>query len=231
MSTRKKLLSLAALAIALAGLSPWAQGQPSVTAPPGTILIKGAGATFPSLLYEKWFQEYHKLHPEIEVHYDPVGSGMGVERFLGVGLEEEQRVDFGASDTAMSDAEIAKVPGGVRLIPMTASGIALAYNLPGLEGQLRLSRAAYTGIFLGKIKNWNDPIIRECNPGLQLPKLTIAAVARSDSSGTTFAFTKHLEAISSEWHRRYGARSVVDWPAGPMRAKAMRGSPPSSSTP
>jgi phosphate transport system substrate-binding protein len=102
---------------------------------------------------------------------------------------------------------------------MTAGGVALAYNLPGLEGRLRLSRAAYTGIFLGKTKNWNDPVIRECNPGLKLPKLTIVAVARSDSSGTTFAFTKHLDAVSPEWGRRYGAQSTVDWPSGPMRAK------------
>ena len=155
--------------------------------------------------------------------YEPVGSGLGVERFIGVGLEEGKRVDFGASDAAMSDAEIAKVERGVRLIPMTAGGVALAYNLPGLKGRLKLSRAAYTGIFLGTIKNWNDPVIRECNPGLQLPKLTIAAVARSDSSGTTFALTKHLDAVSPEWRQRYGAQTVVDWPGGPMRAKGNEG--------
>jgi len=223
MSIRKTLLSLAALVIALAGLSPSAQGQSTVNAPPDAVLIKGAGATFPSLLYEQWFQQYHKLHPEVVVHYDSVGSGAGVERFIGVGVEEEKLVDFGASDAAMSDAEIAKVQSGVSLVPMTASGIALAYNLPGLDGQLRLSRAAYTGIYLGRIKNWNDPVIRECNPGLQLPKLSIAAVARSDSSGTTFAFTKHLDAVSPEWRQRYGARSVVDWPGGPMRAKGNEG--------
>ena len=106
---------------------------------------------------------------------------------------------------------------------MTAGGVALAYNLPGLEAWLRLSRDAYTGIFLGKIKNWNDPVIRECNPGLKLPKLTIVAVARSDSSGTTFAFTKHLDAVSPEWRRRYGAHKFVDWPGGPMRAKGNEG--------
>ena len=223
MNTLKTLLGLAAVVVVLAGHSSSAQGQSAVKAPPDAILIKGAGATFPSLLYEQWFQQYHKLHPEVVVHYDSVGSGVGVERFIGVGLEEEKRVDFGASDAAMSDAEIAKVPGGVRLIPMTASGIALAYNLPGLEGQLRLSRAAYTGIFLGKIKNWDDPVIRECNPGLQLPKLTIAAIVRSDSSGTTFAFTKHLDAVSPEWRQRFGAKSVVDWPGGPMRAKGNEG--------
>jgi phosphate transport system substrate-binding protein len=157
------------------------------------------------------------------VHYEPVGSGLGVERFIGVGFEEGKLVDFGASDAAMSDAEIAKVKRGVRLIPMTAGGIALAYNLPGLKSRLKLSRAAYTGIFLGKIKNWNDPVIRQCNPGVELPRLTIAAVARSDSSGTTFAFTKHLDAVSPEWRQRYGAQNVVDWPGGPMRGKGNEG--------
>jgi phosphate transport system substrate-binding protein len=223
MSTRKTLLSLAALVVALAGSSLSAQGQSTLKAPPDAILMKGAGATFPSLLYEKWFQQYNKLHPEVVVHYEPVGSGLGVERFIGAGIEEGKLIDFGASDAAMSDAEIAKVQRGVRLIPMTAGGIALAYNLPGLKSRLRLSRAAYTGIFLGKIKNWNDPVIRECNPGLQLPKLTIATVARSDSSGTTFAFTKHLDSVSPEWSQRYGAQTVVDWPGGPMRAKGNEG--------
>ncbi len=134
MSTRKTLLSLAVLVVALAGPSLSAQGQTTLKAPPGAILIKGAGATFPSLLYEQWFQRYHKLRPDVVVRYEPVGSGLGVERFIGAGLEEEKLVDFGASDAAMSDAEMARVERGVRLIPMTAGGVALAYNLPGLRG-------------------------------------------------------------------------------------------------
>ena len=228
MCIRKKLLSLAALLVALVGLSATVQGQPALNPPslemsPGVIRIMGAGATFPSLLYERWFKQYHGLHPEVAVHYEAVGSGAGIERFIGVGVEEGKRVDFGASDAAMTDAEIARVERGVRLIPMTGAGIALAYNLPGIEGKLRLSRAAYTGIYLGKIKKWNDPIIGECNPGLKLPNLTIASVARSDSSGTTFAFTKHLDAVSSEWRERYGAHRVVDWPGGPMRARGNEG--------
>lgn len=223
MSTRKTLLILTALVLALAGPSLSAQGQSTPEAPPGALLIKGAGATFPSLLYKEWFQQYHKLRPNVVVHYDSVGSGAGIERFIGVGVEEAKLVDFGASDAAMSDEEIAKVQRGVRLIPMTAGGVALAYNLPGIKSKLRLSREAYAGIFLGKIRNWNDPVIRQCNPGLQLPKLTIAAVARSDSSGTTYAFTKHLDAVSPEWSCRYGAQKVVDWPGGPMRARGNEG--------
>jgi phosphate transport system substrate-binding protein len=224
MSTRKTLLSLAALFIAaLVGPSLPAQGQPTIQRPPGAILINGAGATFPSLLYERWFQQYQKQHPDVVLHYEPVGSGAGIQRFIGAGMEDNKRVDFGASDAAMTDAEVALVQRGVRLIPMTAGGGALAYNLPELEGRLRLSRAAYTGIFLGTIKNWNDPVIRQCNPGLKLPKLTIVSVARGESSGTTFAFTKHLEAVNPEWSRRFGAQSIVDWPGGPMRAKGNEG--------
>lgn len=219
---------MAVLLVALAGLSLSVQGQttlegPALETPAGATLIKGAGATFPSLLYERWFKRYHEAHPEVAVHYEPVGSGEGIERFIGVGVEKGKLVDFGASDAAMTDPEMARVDRGVRLIPMTAAGIALAYNLPGLQGRLRLSRAAYSGIYLGKIKNWNDPVIRECNPGLKLPSLTIASVARSDASGTTFAFTNHLDSVSPEWRARYGAHTFVEWPSGPMRARGNEG--------
>ena len=224
MRTREILLSLALLmVVVLTGCSRSEPGQPAVKPPPGGILLKGAGATFPSLLYEKWFAQYGKLHPDVLVTYDSVGSGAGVQRFIGIGVEEDQRVDFGASDTAMSDEQIRKVQGGVQLIPLTASGIALAYNLPGLQSTLKLSREAYTGILLGKIKNWNDPVIRNCNPDQQLPKMTIAVVTRQDSSGTTYAFTKHLDMISPEWHRKYGAANLINWPGAAMRAKGNEG--------
>ena len=111
-------------------------------------------------------------------------------------LRPEELVDFGASDAAMSDAEIERVARGVRLLPMTAGAVVLAYNLPGFEGELRLSREALAGIFLGEISNWNDPKIKNTNRG-KLPNLTISVVTRRDSSGTTFAMTNHLSAISS----------------------------------
>ncbi|SPF33402.1 Phosphate-binding protein [Syntrophobacter sp. SbD1] len=191
--------------------------------PPGSVLLKGAGATFPAPLYEKWFGLYRGSHPDIVVKYEPVGSGAGIERFIGKGVADEKRVDFGASDAAMTDAEIARAERGVKLVPMTAGGVVLAYNIPGLKGELKLSREAYAGIFLGKIKDWNDPVIRECNPGMQLPKMTITAVVRSDGSGTTFAFTKHLDAISGEWRQKYGPAKIVDWPGRAMRAKGNEG--------
>ncbi|MGA2401210.1 MAG: phosphate ABC transporter substrate-binding protein PstS [Syntrophobacteraceae bacterium] len=224
MKKQVALLGLMLFAIVFTGCSRVDSEQTAAKKPPpGSVLLRGAGATFPSLLYEKWFAQYQQLHPEVFITYDAVGSGAGVERFIGVGAEAEKQVEFGASDTAMSDAEMVKVPRGVRLIPMTASGIALAYNIPGLRGELKLSREAYTGIFLGKIRNWNDPVIRRCNPDLQLPKMTIAVVTRRDSSGTTFAFTKHLDAVSPEWSRKYGAANFVDFPCGPMRAKGNEG--------
>lgn len=190
---------------------------------PGTLRLKGAGATFPALLYEKWFALYMNSHPDIVLQYEPVGSGTGIERFIGKGVDDDRRVDFGASDAAMTDAEIAKVERGVKMIPMTAGGVVLAYNISGLQGELKLSREAYAGIFLGKIKDWNDPVIRDCNPGLQLPKMTITVVVRSDGSGTTFAFTKHLDAISNEWRQKYGPATFINWPGRAMRAKGNDG--------
>jgi phosphate transport system substrate-binding protein len=180
-------------------------------------LLRGAGATFPSLLYKKWFAEYQAAHPGVEITYDAVGSGEGARRFIGNGVKEEERVDFGASDAALTDEQIAQSPRGAVLAPATAGSVVLAYNLPNFQGELKLSRDACAGIFLGRITNWNDRAIAATNHGLTLPKLTIVTVARQDSSGTTFAFTKHLDAISPEWSSRYGAATLIDWPGNTMR--------------
>ena len=191
--------------------------------PPGGVLLQGAGATFPSLLYKQWFAAYHDAHPNTVITYDAVGSGEGIRRFMGRNVEQDERVDFGASDAAMQDGEIAQMPDGVVMLPATAGGVALAFNLPDIQSDLKLSRRAYVGIFMGEIKNWNDPLIAASNPGLKLPKLTIAIVVRSDASGTTFAFTKHLDAISDQWRARYGPSTLVDWPGNAMRAKGNEG--------
>jgi phosphate transport system substrate-binding protein len=181
--------ALAALAVLFACQASKDDALVRPTAPPGGILLRGAGATFPSVLYMRWFQEYEKQHPDTVVSYDAVGSGEGVRRFIGSGVDPDEQIDFGASDAAMRDEDMARTPSGAILIPMTAGGVALAYDLPGFEGDLKLSRKAYAGIFLGQIKNWNDPIIQKTNPGASLPKLTITTVVRSDGSGTTFART------------------------------------------
>jgi phosphate transport system substrate-binding protein len=187
------------------------------------VLLAGAGATFPSLLYKQWFVAYQQAHPKTVITYDAVGSGEGVRRFLGRNVEDEEQVDFGASDAALEDNDIAQIPGGVVMLPVTAGGVALAYNLPDVQGELKLSRRAYVGIFMGEIKTWNDPLIAAANPGLKLPKLTIVTVVRHDASGTTFAFTKHLDAISEKWRSQHGPSTLVDWRGNAMQAKGNEG--------
>ena len=131
--------------------------------PPGSIHLHGAGATFPAPLYEKWLAEYHKRHPEVQLRYDAVGSGAGILRFMA------WAVDFGASDAAMTDGDMAQVSRGVQLIPVVAGSIVLAYHLPGVAGELKLTRDVYADILLGKITQWNDPRIQATNPALTLP--------------------------------------------------------------
>ena len=191
--------------------------------PPGSVLLTGAGATFPSVLYNRWFTVYRDSHPNTFVKYAAVGSGEGVRRFLGNNVAEEEKIDFGASDAAMSDAEIARADKGALMVPLTAGCVVLAYNLPELPGDLKLSRKAYTGIFLGEIKQWNDPLIAQSNPGVKLPNRTIATVVRQDGSGTTFAFTKNLDAVSEKWRSQFGPATLVNWPGNAMRAKGNEG--------
>jgi phosphate transport system substrate-binding protein len=190
---------------------------------PQKILLRGAGATFPLLLYQRWFAEYRKSNPNVTIAYDAVGSGEGIRRFLGKDVGENDRVDFGASDAAMTDAELAALPEGALMVPVTAGGIVLAYNLPGLNGELRLSRKAYEGIFLGEITDWSDPVLAQSNPGLNLPRMAITVVVRSDSSGTTFAFTNHLAAIGERWRKRVGAATHVHWPGNALCAPGNEG--------
>jgi phosphate transport system substrate-binding protein len=201
--------------------APQAVPQPARQA--DLVILRGAGATFPAILYKEWFAVYQKAHPGTSVSYEAVGSGEGVRRFIGRNVKDEERVDFGASDAAMTDAEAAAVDRGALLLPATAGGVVLAYNIPGFEGELKLSRDAYARIFLGEIKTWNDPGIARTNPGVRLPRLTIATVVRQDKSGTTFAFTNHLRAISAKWRDRYGAATYVDWPGNAMRAAGNEG--------
>jgi phosphate transport system substrate-binding protein len=176
-------------------------GNPGKNLPSGVIQLRGAGATFPAPLYKKWLEEYNKRHADVVVSYEPIGSGEGTKEFMA------GQVDFGASDAAMSDEEMIQVEQGVQLVPMVAGSIVLAYNLEGIGGPLKLTRNVYADIFLGNIRSWDDPLIKEMNPDLKLPKLGITLVVRQDSSGTTFAFTNHLSAISEEWRDRRRSRA------------------------
>ncbi|MEH2353148.1 MULTISPECIES: phosphate ABC transporter substrate-binding protein PstS [unclassified Nostoc] len=175
----------------------------------GTVKLSGAGASFPAPLYDTWFTDLNKKYPNLQVDYASVGSGSGVEQFI------KGTVDFGASDVAMKDEEIQKVPAdrGVILLPVTAGSIVLAYNLPDVP-ELKLPRAVYTDILLGKITSWDDAQIAKANPGAKLPKEAITVVYRSDGSGTTGVFTKHLSAISPEWKSKVGEGKTVNWPKG-----------------
>jgi len=184
----------------------------------GTIALHGAGATFPAPLYEKWIRGYRLEHPQIAISYDAVGSGEGQRRFLA------DAIDFGASDAALSDEQMARVKAGARLVPATAGIVVLAYNLPGLNGPLLLGRDVYVDIFLGRIRTWSDSRIRAQNPSLNLPNRHITIVARQDGSGTTFALTNHLSAVSTDWRDRGPGRgNVVDWQGGAMLAKGNEG--------
>jgi len=180
--------------------------------PAAAVDLRGAGATFPAPLYEAWIDAFEEVRDDVTITYDAVGSGEGVRRFIA------GEADFGASDAAMTDAEIAEVDGEVRMIPATAGMVALAYNLPNLTAPLKLSREVLAGIFLGEIAHWQDERIQALNPGVELPSLTVARVVRRDASGTTFAFTNHLSAISEAWAERFGAARLVDWPGLAMTA-------------
>ena len=179
--------------------------------------IQGAGATFPAPLYKRWFLEYYMRHPDVRVNYQPIGSGAGIRKFTD-GL-----TTFGASDAAMSpkEAKAFKKARGTEalLLPVTAGSIVLCYNLSGLDKPLQLSRKAYLQIFQGEITTWDDPVIAACNPGVTLPAgQAIRVVRRSDGSGTTYAFTNHLnqvaKSLKSEWKPGVG-KSVV-WPRRDM---------------
>jgi phosphate transport system substrate-binding protein len=191
--------------------------------PAGSTLLKGAGATFPSLLYKRWFSAYHDNHPNTYIRYEAVGSSEGIRRFLDRGVSVEESVDFGASDAALSDSQIAEAGNNVFMVPATAGCVVLAYNLPAFTGELYLSRKVYSGIFLGEITNWDDQQIAQSNPGVKLPHLTIATVVRQDGSGTTFAFTRNLDTINEKWRSQFGPVTLVNWPGNAMRATGNEG--------
>ena len=171
------------------------------------VKLKGSGASFPFPLYGRWFKEYGKVNKQVQVDYQAKGSGAGIKDFVN------KTVDFAASDAAMTDEEIASVGTGVQLLPMTAGTIVLAYNLPNGPKDLKLSREAYTKIFLGQVTKWNDSAIAKANPGATLPDTAITVVRRADSSGTTFVFTQHLSAVSEAWKNGPGAGTAVNWPS------------------
>jgi phosphate transport system substrate-binding protein len=189
-----------------AGVTAFLTTLPAQNADAQTAL-NASGATFPRPLYERWFQEYNKIHPDVQVNYQGVGSGQGIKDFTA-GL-----TDFGASDAAMSDKDIAAVKnGGVLLLPMTAGSIVISYNLPDVTQPIQLPRDVYPAIFDGTITNWSDPKIAAANPGVKFPDLPITVASRADGSGTTFNFSGHLSAINADFKTKIGAGKQVKFP-------------------
>jgi phosphate transport system substrate-binding protein len=214
MIARRLLLVCLAVTVSIAALRH-AGGK---DLPLGTIQLRGAGSTFAAPLQKKWLEAYQKRHPEVVVSYEAIGSGEGTKQFLA------GAVDFGASDAALSDEQMTAVTSGAQLVPVMAGSIVLAYNLDGLGGPLKLSRAVYVDIFFGKITSWDDPRIQQLNPGLKLPRQDIALVVRQDGSGTTYAFTNHLSALSPEWRERGpGVGSLIAWPRPAMTVPGNEG--------
>jgi phosphate transport system substrate-binding protein len=171
------------------------------------MLIKGAGATFPNLIYQKWSSEYSKLESSVQINYSSVGSGAGQAQITA------QTVDFGASDGPMSDENLAKTPGKILHIPTVAGADVATYNLPG-NPALKLDGPTLADIFLGKITKWNDAKISNQNPGVKLPDTDLQVVHRSDSSGTTYIWVDYLAKISPEWKTKVGVATSVNWPVG-----------------
>jgi phosphate transport system substrate-binding protein len=169
--------------------------------------LNGAGATFPYPIYSKWFDEYHKVKPDLQINYQSIGSGGGIRQVT------ERTVDFGASDGPMTAQQQFKVDGKILHIPTVLGAVVPAYNLKGIE-DLKLSGPLLADIFLGKLTRWTDPALAKLNPGVAFPDAVITVVHRSDGSGTTFCFVDYLSKVSAEWKSKVGVATAVKWPVG-----------------
>lgn len=191
----RKLLAFALLAM-LAAAPAWAQN------------INAAGATFPYPIYSKWFDEYHKLHPNVQINYQSIGSGGGIRQLL------DKTVDFGASDGPMTDEQLQQAGFKILHFPTVLGAAVPSYNIPGVTGELKFTPEALAGIFLGKVTKWNDPAIAGSNPGVKLPADDIVVIHRSDGSGTTYIWTDYLSKVSADWQSKVGKNTSVNWPVG-----------------
>ncbi len=178
----------------------------------GQTTLNGAGATFPYPMYSKWFSEYHKLHSDVQINYQSIGSGGGIRQVT------EATVDFGASDMPMTDQQLTEAQGKLKTkvlnIPTVLGAVVPAYNIPGVSGEVKFTPDALAGIFLGRITKWNDKAIAGANPGVNLPDKDIIVVHRSDGSGTTFIWTDYLSKVSADWKNQVGSGTSPKWPIG-----------------
>lgn len=172
------------------------------------LLINGAGATFPYPIYSKWFDEYHKAHPDLHINYQSQGSGAGIRQLLS------GTVDFGASDGPMTDEQLAQAKVPVLHFPTVLGAVVPMYNNPGVSAELNFTPDALAGIYLGTITKWNDPAIAGANANVNLPSNDIVVVHRSDGSGTTYIWTDYLSKVSAGWKSKVGYGTSVNWPVG-----------------
>jgi len=172
------------------------------------IKINGAGATFPYPIYSKWFAEYNKVHPDVEINYQSIGSGGGIRQI------QAQTVFFGASDGPMTPEQLQASPGRILHFPTVLGAVVPVYNIPNVRTELKFTGPVLADIFLGKITKWNDAAIAKLNPGVTLPATDITVAHRADGSGTTYIWVDFLSKVSPEWKSKVGINTSVNWPTG-----------------
>lgn len=170
--------------------------------------INGAGATFPYPIYSKWFSEYNKLHPDVEINYQSIGSGGGIRQLTN------QTVFFGATDGPMTQEQLLAAAGKVLHLPTVLGGVVPIYNIPGVDAELKFSGKVLADIILGRVTRWNDAAIAGLNPGVKLPGTDITVAHRSDGSGTTYIFVDYLSKVSPDFKHKVGVATSVNWPVG-----------------
>jgi len=196
-STRTLVIALATASALVAGVAAQQKVQ-----------INGAGATFPYPIYSKWFSDYNKLHPNVEINYQSIGSGGGIRQITN------GTVFFGATDGPMTNDQLLAAPSKILHFPMVLGADVPVYNIPNVKGELKFSGVVLADIFLGKITKWNDPAIAKLNAGVNLPSTDITVVHRSDGSGTTYIWVDYLAKASQEWLKKVGVATAVNWPTG-----------------
>jgi len=198
----KRIAAMFLVVLGLAGIV-WSQA---------TLSINGAGATFPYPMYSKWFDEYHKKNPNLQINYQSIGSGGGIKQVT------EGTVDFGATDGPMNDEQLKtfqdKHGFGILHFPTVMGAVVPTYNIPGVDAALNFTPEALAGVFLGKVTKWNDPVISGANQGVKLPAEDIVVVHRAESSGTSYVWTDYLSKVSDEWKTKVGKGAAVNWPVG-----------------
>jgi phosphate transport system substrate-binding protein len=202
-----RTLPIVVLAVSAAcGSGPASEGRAS--SPSSVLQINGAGATFPYPIYSKWFDEYHKAHPEVAINYQSIGSGGGIRQITN------ETVFFGATDGPMTDEQLAAAPGRILHVPTVLGADVPVYNLPGVKTELRFTGTVLADIFLGTIRKWNDPALATINGGVPLPLTDITVVHRSDGSGTTYIWADFLSKVSPVWKQTVGVSTALNWPTG-----------------